>query len=113
LQPRFLYNEKDSQLASHYNAIAGTYLWGYTIVTRTYPTIEPAGVKLLPPDTVATLLSSEPQDLAGIAAVLAPHRLAAELVENARVDTEAGPLHLTFFRVRERADTALATTGAE
>jgi hypothetical protein len=113
LQPRFLYNEKDAPLAFHYNAIAGTYLWGYTIVTRTYPTIEPAGVKLLPPDTVATLLSSEPQDLAGIAAVLAPHRLAAELVENARVDTDAGPLHLTFFRVRERADTALATTGAE
>jgi hypothetical protein len=34
-------------------------------------------------------------------------------VERARVDTDAGLLHLTFFRVRERADTALATTGAE
>lgn len=102
-QPLFLYNEKEPDFASHYSATAGIYLWGYSIVTRTYPVIDEAGARMLQPGRLAAVLASRPEPIPQLERALAPYALRAELVTTKQVSTPSGPFYLTIFRALEPA----------
>jgi hypothetical protein len=100
--PRFLYDAKDPKLGLHYNAIAGVYLWGYSIVSSRYPAVNAEEAKLIPAGTLATIMSGEAYDAAVADRALAPHGLRVDIVAMEQVQTANGPLHLTFVRTLDR-----------
>jgi hypothetical protein len=86
-------------MAEYFNAIASTYLYGYVLVTDSYPDTAAKPLQGIPDGAFVVILSTNDAEQYRLGPYFALHHVTGTVVGHRRLATDAGPLDLTFVRV--------------
>jgi hypothetical protein len=100
-QPRFLLTPP-TRLGHYVQGLTSVYLWGYTIASDRYPEVTPDQAARITPGTVVIVIAERKGAADGFDEVFAPYGLTGILKGGDVVETEHGPLYLTFLEARAR-----------
>jgi len=94
-EPRFLLTS-EGRLGHYIQGLTSVYLWGYTIASPDFLEITPQQVARIRPEHVVIVVDERRDTAAKFDEVFAPYRLRARVLGAEQVQTQHGPLYLTF-----------------
>jgi hypothetical protein len=95
-RPTFLLTPP-KKLGHYVRGLTSVYLWGYTIVSDSFPNIIPEQAVQIRPGWKVVVISEEQDAAARFDDVFAPYGLRGRVRGSEHVDTAHGPLYLTFL----------------
>ncbi len=101
-KPRFWYNESSSREAD-FRSVSSTYLWGYTLVGRKFPSLPPERYRkaAIGPGTFLVVLSEESDVEDTTMAALRPYGLEARLRSSHEIRAGFRGFYLTLFDLQQ------------